>query len=63
MIHKNISSGKFADRPFATNLIVDHVHPAVFINRVVGQMHEDVGRVVASRFLVPARGEPESRAM
>lgn len=46
--------------PLATNLVIDDVHSAVFVNRVIRQMHEHVWNIVTGRFLVFARSKPEN---
>lgn len=46
--------------PLATNLVVDDVHSAVFVNGVICQMHEHVRNIVTARLFVLARRKSEN---
>lgn len=46
--------------PFAANLIINNIHPAVLVNGIICQMHEHVRNILTGRFLVLARRKSES---
>jgi hypothetical protein len=47
--------------PFTASFIIHSVRAAVFIDSIIGKMHEHIASVGVSRFLVSACGKPYSK--